>query len=66
MHQPNDLLKVNVKVNLEVNVVDLTKNRLKISFSIPKLVQDKLQTHYNMVVSLEIKNNNHLVSECTN
>jgi len=30
MHQQSDLLQINVKINLEVNVVDITKNKLKI------------------------------------
>jgi len=45
MHQLSDLLKCNVKINMEVNVVDMTKTKLKIRFSIPKLGQDMLLTH---------------------
>jgi len=29
MQQLSNILKVNVKMNLEVNVVDMTKNKLK-------------------------------------
>ena len=29
MHQLSDLLKINVKANLEVNVADITKNKFK-------------------------------------
>ncbi len=29
MHQLSNILKINVKINFEVNVVDTTKNKLK-------------------------------------
>ena len=45
MHQLSDLLKTNVKINLEVNVVDMPKNRLKNKILHSKNGQGMLLTH---------------------
>ena len=45
MQQLSAILKINVKINLEVNVADMTKKDLKNRFSIPKFGQDMLLTH---------------------
>jgi len=65
MQQLSNLLKINVKINMEVIVVDMNKNKFK-KFFIPKLGKDMLSTHNNMVVSLKIKNKYPLGSICTN
>ena len=54
MQQVSNILKINVKINLEVNVVDMTKNKMKNKIHHTKIGQDMLLTHSNMIVSLEI------------
>jgi len=46
MHQLSNIQKINVKIDLEVHVADMTKNKLQNK----TLGQDKLLSHYNMVV----------------
>ena len=66
MQQQSDLLKMNVKIIFEVNVVDMTKNKLTCKICHTKIRFrhgcNPLQCGY----VTGNKNNNHLVSECTN
>jgi len=55
MHQLSNLLKINVKIDLEVNIVDMNKNKLEKKILQTKLGQHMLITLYNMVLSLKIK-----------
>jgi len=41
MHQLSDLLKINVKINLEVNLADMTTNRFK-----NKILHTKLRSRH--------------------
>jgi len=66
MHQLSNILKITVKISLEMFIVDMDKKHDKLSYSIPKFGYDMLLTHSNMEMSYKIKCNNHFLSVCMN